>query len=257
MMTGSKTLMAAVLALLMAASPANADKIRIGTEGSYPPFNFVEGDGKLMGFDIDIAQALCGKMKAECEFVTQDYEGMVPALLAGKFDAIITSLWITDERKQKIDFTKKYYQAPARFVMRKGEGAGGDISPAALKGKTLGAQSSTVYADFLEDIYKDSTVKLFQDQEAANASLAKGELDAVLNDSTALWRWLSKDPEGRCCEFVGPPLKDPKWFGEGIAIAVRKGDTALKERFDKAIDAILADGTYKAINDKYFPFSIY
>jgi lysine-arginine-ornithine-binding protein len=249
--------MAAVLALAAAGGPASADKLRIGTEGSYPPFNFVDPGGRLMGFDIDIAQALCARIEAECEFVTQDYEGMVPALVAGKYDAIIASLWITDERRQKVDFTKKYYQAPARFVMRKGEGAGGDISPMALKGKTLGAQRSTVHANFLEDIYKDSTVKLFEEQEQANASLAKGELDAVLADSTALWRWLSKDPQGQCCAFVGPPLKDPKWFGEGIAIAVRKGDQALKERFDKAIDAIVADGTYKAINDKYFPFSIY
>src|SRR5262249_8106300 len=160
-----------------------ADKLRIGTEGSYPPFNFVDPEGKLQGFDIDIAQALCVRVEAQCQFVTQDYEGLVPGLIAGRYDAVIASLSITDERKQKVEFTKAYYRAPARFAMRKGEDAGGDISPAALKGKRLAAQSSTTYADFLQDVYKDSTIRLFAEQEQANASLAKGEVDAVLSDS--------------------------------------------------------------------------
>jgi lysine-arginine-ornithine-binding protein len=236
---------------------AMVDPIRIGTEGSYPPFNFVDSAGKLHGFDIELTQALCSRMGAECEMVTQDFEGIVPALVAGKFDAVIASLWITDERKQRVDFTKPYYLAPARFAMRKGTGAeGGDVAPAALKGKTLGAQSGTVHGNYLQDVYKDSVIKLYGTQEEADAALAAGKLDAVLADSTALWRWLSQSQEGRCCEFVGPPLKDPKWFGEGVAIAVRKGDTALRARFDKAIDAVVADGTYKAINDKYFPFPL-
>jgi lysine-arginine-ornithine-binding protein len=244
------------LAVAMQTCLAMADKIRIGTEGSYPPFNFVDASGKLQGFDIELTQVLCSRMGAECELITQDYEGLVPALVAGKFDAVVASLWITDERKQKVDFTKAYYQAPGRFAMRKGMGGTGDVTPAALKGKTLGAQSGTVHANYLQDIYKDSAVKLYGTQEEAGAALAAGKLDAVLADSTALWRWLSQSREGRCCEFVGPPLKDAKWFGEGVAIAVRKGDTALRARFDKAIDAIVDDGTYRAINDKYFPFPL-
>src|SRR5262245_6632275 len=244
------------LAVTMQSSLAMADKLRIGTEGSYPPFNFVDSAGTLQGFDIELTQALCSRIKAECELVTQDYEGLVPALVAGKYDAAIASLWITDERKQKVDFTKPYYQAAARFAVRKGTGDIGDTSPAALKGRTLGAQSGTVQANYLQDTYQDSVIKLFGTEEEADAALAAGKLDAVLADGTALWRWLSQSREGRCCEFVGPPIKDPKWFGEGVAIAVRKGDTALRARFDKAIDAIIADGTYKAINDKYFPFSL-
>jgi polar amino acid transport system substrate-binding protein len=244
------------LAVATQTSLAMADKLRIGTEGSYPPFNFVDSSGRLQGFDIELTQALCSRIKAECELVTQDYEGIVPALVAGKFDAAIASLWITDERKQKVDFTKPYYRAPARFAMRKGTAGMDDTSPAALKGRTLGAQSGTVHANYLQDIYQDSVIKLYGSEEEADAALAAGKLDAVLADGTALWRWLSQSREGRCCQFAGPSIRDPKWFGEGVAIAVRKGDTALKARFDKAIDAIVADGTYKAINDKYFPFSL-
>src|SRR5262245_56851058 len=213
------------LMLAMQSGFAMADKLRIGTEGSYPPFNFVDSAGTLQGFDIEVTQALCFRMAAECELVTQDYEGLVPALVAGKYDAAIASLWVTDERKQKVDFTKPYYQAAARFAMRKGTGGSGDVAPAALKGKALGAQSGTVQANYLQDLYRDSTIKLYGNGDEANAALAAGKLDAVLADGTALWRWLSQSREGRCCEFVGPPLRDPKWFGEGVAIAVRKGDT--------------------------------
>ena len=215
------------LAVAMQTSLAMADKLRIGTEGSYPPFNFVDSSGRLQGFDIELTQALCSRIKAECELVTQDYEGIVPALVAGKYDAAIASLWITDERRQKVDFTKPYYRAPARFATRKGTTGMDDTSPAALKGRTLGAQSGTVHANYLQDIYRDSVIKLYGSEEEADAALAAGKLDAVLADGTALWRWLSQSREGRCCQFVGPPIKDPKWFGEGVAIAVRKGDTAL------------------------------
>jgi len=254
-----KTLAAtAVLAMLASGSVFAGDwsKVRIGTEGAYPPFNSVDSSGNLVGFDIDVAKALCEKMQAECDFVAQDWDGIIPALLAKKYDAIIASMSITEERKQKVDFTDKYYNTPAKFVVKKGSDIK-DTSAEAMKGKTIGAQSSTIHANFLEDNYKDSNIKLYGTQDEANADLAAGRLDAVIADSVALWEWVEKTEDGQCCEFTGPDYNDKKWFGEGAGIAVRKEDTDLKEKLNKALAEIIADGTYKKINDSYFPFSVY
>lgn len=256
----TKIAAAAILAAV-AALPAAAKEwktIRIGTEGAYPPFNFLDSNKELQGFDIDIAKALCDKMKAKCEFVAQDWDGIIPALKAKKYDAIVASMSITEERKKQVDFTDKYYFTPARFVTKK-TGGFADVKPDALKGKTIGAQSSTIHANYLEDLYKPKgvTVKLYGTQDEANADLLAGRLDGILADSTVLYEWLEKGGGGACCQFVGPDIKDTKYFGEGAGIAVRKEDKDLKAQFNKAIAEILKDGTYEKINKKYFPFSIY
>ena len=250
-----KIIAAAGIALVALSGAASADKIKIGTEGAYPPFNFKDASGELKGFDIDIAKALCAEMKAECTFVAQDWDGIIPALQAKKYDAIIASMSITDERKKKVDFTDKYYSTPAKFIVDK-KGGISDVSVAALKGKTIGAQGSTIHANYLEDLYKGSNIKLYKTQDEANADLAAGRLDAILADSAVLLDWL-KSKNGSCCKFTGPGFNDPKYFGVGAGIAIRKGETKLRDAFNKAIKAILANGTYKKINDKYFPFSVY
>lgn len=254
-----KTIIAAVISLAFASGVAMAGemkKVRIGTEGAYPPFNFLDSDGKLQGFDVDISKAICEKMKADCEFVAQDWDGIIPALLAKKYDAIIASMSITEERMKKVSFTDKYYNSKAQFIMKKGAGHS-DVSPAGMKGKIIGAQSSTTHSSYLEDVYKDSEIKLYGTQDEANADLAAGRLDAILADSIVLYEWTTKADEGKCCEFVGEGINAEKWFGKGAGIAVRKEDGELKDSLNKALAEIIADGTYKAINDKYFPFSIY
>ncbi len=253
-----KTVAVAALAVAMMTGSALADewtKIRVGTEGAYKPFNFIDSDGKLQGFDVEIAQALCDEMKAECTFVAQDWDGIIPALLAKKYDVIIASMSITEERMKQVDFTDKYYNTPARFVAKKG-GAITDTSPEGLKGKVLGAQSSTTHSSFLEDNYKDSEIKLYATQDEANADLVAGRLDAVLADSVVILDWLNSDA-GACCEHIGENYNDAKWFGSGAGMAVRKEDTALKDKLNVALKAILENGKYKEINDKYFPFSVY
>ncbi len=248
--------LAALATAVVSGSAFAADwtKIRVGTEGAYKPFNFTDSNGELQGFDVEIAKALCAEMKADCTFTAQDWDGIIPALLAKKYDVIIASMSITEERMKKVDFTDKYYNTPARFVAKKGAGIT-DTSPAGLKGKTVGAQSSTTHSSFLEDVYKDSTVKLYATQDEANADLAAGRLDAVLADSVVILDWLGGD--GSCCEHVGENYNDSKWFGAGAGMAVRKEDGELKEKLNAALAAILENGTYKKINDKYFPFSVY
>jgi len=247
------TIIAAV-ALALSAGTAVAKEwttVRIGTEGAYPPFNYIDSNNELQGFDIDIAKALCDKMQVECVFVAQDWDGIIPALLANKYDAIIASMSITDERKQTVDFTDKYYTNSLTFVAAKDASLTG-VTPEDLAGKVLGAQSATVSANFLEDNYKDSEIKLYATQDEAYLDLGNGRLDAVLADTGPSLLWLQSDA-GSCCQFFGEAVvKDDE-----IGIAVRKEDADLTEMFNKAIAEIRADGTYDEINAKYFPFSIF
>jgi len=243
-----------VIAMLAASAHAEDKTVKIATEGVYPPFNYVE-NGKLTGFDVDIANALCEKAKLKCEIVTQEWDGMIPGLMANKYDAIIASMNITAERKKKIDFTTKYYDTPAKFMASK-EAKVTDISPAALAGKTIGVQGSTTQQNFLEAKYKDSEIKTYTTVDDASADLAAGRLDFVLSDKVLLDAWLKKSSDGSCCELVGDDLRDPL-FGEGKGVGIRKEDADLKKKFQQAIDDIRADGTYEKINAKYFPFSIF
>ncbi|MET0313990.1 MAG: lysine/arginine/ornithine ABC transporter substrate-binding protein [Hansschlegelia sp.] len=250
--------LAAAMALAFAAQAKDWSKIRIGTEGAYPPFNFIDSAQQLQGFDVDIAKAICDKEKVSCDVVAQDWDGLIPALLAGKYDAIFASMSITDERKKNIAFSSKYYSSPALFVAQKSD-AGLATTPDGMKGKTLGAQSATVSARYLQEVFAPAgvEVKLYATQDEANLDLASGRVDAVLADKVVMLPWLEKSPDGQCCQIVGQDVSDPKYFGEGIGAGMRKDDTDLKALIDKGIADIRADGTYDRINAKYFPFSLY
>ncbi|HEX9789752.1 MAG TPA: ABC transporter substrate-binding protein [Kiloniellales bacterium] len=252
------TTVIAAVAIAMVASTASAQmkKVRIGTEGAYPPFNFIDPDGKLQGFDVEIAKALCAAAKFDCEFVVQDWDGIIPGLLAKKFDAIIASMSITEERKQKVDFTDKYYNTPAKFVAK--EGANFEITKDGLKGKSVGVQRATIHENFLRDNFGDVIdIKSYATQDEANADLVAGRVDLVLADSVALDEGFLKTDSGKGFAFIGPGYNDPKWFGDGAGIAVRKGEPELLDGLNAALKQILADGTYKKINDKYFVFDVY
>lgn len=231
-------------------------KVRIGVEGAYPPFSYVEPDGTLAGFDIDIAKALGEAMGAEVVLVPQDWDGIIPALLAKKYDAIIASMSITEERKKKVAFSNKYYHTPAKFIARKG--AMDTFSPEAMKGKKVGVQRATIHDRYVTDNYGDDVeIKRYGTQDEAYLDLVAGRVDMLLADVVALSDGFLKKEEGKDFTFVGPDLVDPKWFGPGAGIAIRKQDTDLVEKFNKAIDTIRANGVYKTIQDKYFDFNVY
>ncbi|OMH37598.1 ABC transporter substrate-binding protein [Motiliproteus sp. MSK22-1] len=227
-----------------------ADKIRIATEGAWAPFNFIDSSGTPQGFDVDIAKALCEKMKAECEIVTQDWDGLIPALKVKKFDAIVASMSITEERMKQVDFTDPYYSGGLRYLAAKDKEF--DTSKAGLKGKVIGAQRATVAGLYLEDNLADVvTIKLYDNNDAVYLDLQAGRLDGALSDELPTYNWLKSDA-GKNFEFKGEAFaKDDK-----IGIAVRKGDK-LRGKLNKALNKILNDGTYDKINAKYFPFSIY
>jgi len=246
-----KVLLAAVTTLALGTSAVAADKLKVGTEGAYPPFNLIDASGKVVGFDIDIANALCAEMKVECEIVTSDWDGIIPALNAKKFDMIVASMSITEERKQAVDFTNPYYTNKLQFIAPKSSDLKTDKD--SLKGKVIGAQRATIAGTWLEDNLGDVVeIKLYDTQENAYLDLNSGRVDGVLADKFVNWEWLKSDA-GKDYEFKGEPVFD----NDKIAIAVRKGDTALTTNLDAALKAIVDNGTYKQINDKYFPFSIY
>jgi len=249
-------------ALAMSAGPLSAQEtVRIGSEGAYPPFNFIDSDGNLAGFDIDIANALCDAAGFECEFVVQDWDGIIPGLLARRYDAIIASMSITEERKQVVDFTDKYYATPAKFVKAENRELEipEDIEEAneVLSGMSVGVQRATIHENFLRDNFPDIDISVYASQDEANLDLANGRVDLVMADSVVLLEGFLETEEGAGYHFVGPDYFEEEWHGEGIGIAIRKGEDDLREAFNNAIQQIREEGTYQEINAKYFDFDVY
>jgi arginine/ornithine transport system substrate-binding protein len=228
--------------------------VRFGIEGAYPPFSWTEADGSLKGFDVDMANALCEEMQVKCKIVPQDWDGIIPSLLARKYDAIIAAMSITEERKKKIDFTGKYALIPNKFIAKKGAGLDFDN----LDGVKIGVQRATTHDKYITDNYGDKVdIVRYGSFDEAYLDLANGRIAAVLGDASALEEGVLNKPGGEAYEFAGPSLTDPKWFGEGMGIAVRKQDKDLTKKLDAAIDALRASGEYQKIAAKYFNYDVY
>ncbi len=256
MKTLVRTILIAVFAMTSVSHAADWSKIRIGVEGAYPPFSSVTADGQLVGFDIDIANALCEEIGAECEMIQQDWDGIIPALLAKKYDAIIASMSITEERKQKVAFTNKYYNTPAKFVRMKDSGI--EINPESMKDKVVGVQRATTHDNFITAEFGDAVeIKRYATQDEAYLDAVAGRVDLLLADSVAMEDGFLSTDQGADFEFVGPDYSDPQYFGEGAGIAIRKEDTDLVEKFNAAIAAIRENGKYAEINAKYFDYDVY
>ena len=241
--------------LALAATSVQADTLRVGVEGAYPPFSWKEADGTLKGFDIDFAHEVCKRLGRECVLVEQEWDGMIPALLARKFDTIIASMSITEERKKKVDFTVKYYNTPAKLVAKKNPGFEG--TAAGLDGKRLGVQRATTHQCSAEKLYPGAELVLYATQDEVWQDLTSGRLDAQLSDSLQAYEGFLVLDVGQDFDFLGDALDDVECQGVGAGFAVRKEDSALRDALSKAIQDIRADGTYKVINDKYFAVDIY
>ncbi len=245
----------ALVASVISVSAQEARKIKIGVEGAYPPFSQIGTDGKLKGFDIDIANALCEQMKAQCTLVQQEFDGMIPSLQAKKIDAVIASMSITDERKKVVEFSDKYYHTPARFVGKKS--AALVATAAGMKAKRIGVQRTTIHDRFATDTFKESEIVRYAKQDDVFLDLMSGRLDAALVDQVAATMGFLPLPAAKDFAFFGPVYIEPKYFGYGAGVGMRKTDTALRDEFNAAIKAIRANGVYKKINDRYFTFDIY
>ncbi|MEM9222271.1 MAG: ABC transporter substrate-binding protein, partial [Pseudomonadota bacterium] len=228
---------------------------RIGTEGAYPPFNFFDADNNLIGFDVDIAKALCAEMNAECTFVAQDWDGIIPALRANKFDAIIASMSITPERDKVVDFSNKYYNTPPAIAVPKDSDLA-EATAESLDGMVLGAQSATTHANYAEKYFGESDLRRYGSPEEYKLDLASGRIDAAIDDVVVLSEWLETE-DGACCKILTTLTPDIEINGPGAGIAIREGETELRDKFNAAIDAIRANGTYDTIRAKYFEFDVY
>lgn len=242
-----------VLGSLIMSFSAQADELRIATEGAYPPFNYVDSNNNLHGFDVDIAYALCEKMKAQCTVVAQDWDGIIPGLLAKKYDAIIASMAPSAEREQKVDFTNRYYTTTLAIAVPKDSDIT-DINTQSLKDKSIGAQAGTAQAIYAEDHFvpEGTDLKLYPTAIEADSDLSNKRLDAIIHDKFPLLSWLEKEGKD-CCKLLG----EIDGTQSPISIAIRKNSDDLKNRFNKAIDEIRADGTYDKISKKYFNADIY
>lgn len=257
-MTSRRHLLAASAAALLipAASRAQAPdwkRIRVGVEGNYPPFSRLGPDGKLAGFDIDIAMALCQKMGAECVLVQQEWDGMMPALAARKFDMIVASMTISEERRKAADFSDPYYDVPSRWVAKAGRFRNHD--PASLKGARIIVLRNSPRAKHVAEQYKESSVLLVNKETDVYLELAAGRGDIGFGSSVVSSEAFLKKPEGRGFAQVGAPVR-LDGGGGGVGIAFRKGENVLREKVNAALKAIKADGTYKRLADRYFDFDV-
>lgn len=240
-------------ALCLVTTPALA--LNICVEGAYPPFSETAADGKIVGFDIDMANALCAEMGEECEMVKVDWDGIIPALLEKKCDAIVASMSITPERQEVIDFSKKYYFTPAQFVAA--EDAGFEDTPEGMEGKVVGVQRGSIHHDYMEKVFPETELTLYGSQDEAYLDLVSGRVDAVMADSAAIEYGFLRTEQGEGFAFFGEPHTEPAIHGQGAGIGVRKEDTELRDRLSAAIDAIRTNGVYDEIANKYFSFDVY
>ena len=265
------TLIAFLFATISVAYAGDWSKIKIGTEGAYPPWNGTNAAGELEGAEIDLALDLCKRMKAECELVAQDWDGIIPALQNGKYDAIIAGMSITAERMEVINFSQGYANAPASFSVLKSSKlaalkAGGKVNMDALdgtstalldslkktlKGTTVGVQGATTHENFVKQVLGDSvTMKSYDTQENLELDLSIGRIDAALSDQGSMEKFMESD-KGKEIAFIGPGLGGGS-FGGGVGVGLRKADTDLLKMFNKAIDEARADGSLAKHFSKWF-----
>lgn len=275
-----KPWMMAAAAVAFAVFGADADakewkKVKIATEGAYAPWNFTDPSGKLAGFEVDLANDLCKRMKVECEIMAQDWDGIIPGLNAGKYDAIIAGMSITAKRMEVINFSTPYANTPGALVVLKSsplakipvdknyhlERNKADADKAiealkvALKGKAIGAQVSTTHSNFVETYFKGvADVRTYKTTEQHDLDISAGRIDGAFA-SIGYWKPLLEKPEGKDFVMVGPTFTGGV-FGQGVGAGLRKADDDLRKLFDEAITAAVADGTVKRLSMQWFKFDI-
>jgi polar amino acid transport system substrate-binding protein len=235
--------------------PGTVQAIRFITTNDFPPFNFLDAQGQLTGFNIDLARAICTELAIQCTIQARDWKELAPRLVDKTADAAIAGIAITAEARQTLDFSDVYLRTPGRFVVRKDEPL--DPTPEGLTGKTLAVVGKTAHEAYLAAIFPEVTRRVYPDANAARDALKRGEVDAHFGDGLQLSFWLQSQAADGCCAFAGGPYLESRFFGQGYAIAVAKGSADLKRAINAALQSLYEKGTYAELYLRYFPVGFF
>jgi polar amino acid transport system substrate-binding protein len=231
-------------------------QLRVLTEADYPPFNYYDEEGQLTGFNVDLARAICRELGVPCEINTAEWNTLIPSLKNNEADAVVASMSINAKSLAEVDFTGRYYSTPARFAARAGSPIG-DISVAALEDKKIAVVQRSSHEAFLKDFFEGAVILPYATAGEARAALKNGEADLIFGDGISLMFWIQGTDSARCCEFRGGAYSEARYFGDGVGIAVKKGNARLREVLDYVLARVKSSGRYEELMLRYFPLPLY
>jgi polar amino acid transport system substrate-binding protein len=226
--------------------------IRFLTDSDYPPFNYYDEDNALTGFNVDIARSICVELAAACDIQVRAWQELLPALRRGEADAVIASHAVSANALKVVDFSDRYYHTPARFAGKRGSGRL-DVTPEGLEGRKIAVAKGTAHEAYLRTFFRDSSIRAFETPELARDALISGTADLLFDDGVSLVFWLNGVASKACCEFKGGPFGEPKFFGDGVGIAVSREDPQLKALINSALRRLRESGRYEELMLRYFP----
>jgi polar amino acid transport system substrate-binding protein len=229
--------------------------IRFMTEVDYPPFNYAGTDGNPTGFNVDLARLICDELKIPCTMQMRRFDTLIDSLNDNRGDAAIASIAVTPETRARVDFSDPYYRPAARFVARRQ--AVVDVSAEQLEGKKVAVVAGTAHDEYARALFTEADVRPYPAMDVAREALRKGDVDLVFGDAFGLASWLNGTESGNCCTFVGGPMMESRMFGEGIGIAVKRGNDTLRQAFNWALFRIWEKGKYAELWLRYFPINPY
>jgi len=234
----------------------SGDTLRFLTDSDFPPFNYYDEEGTLIGFNVDLARALCAELSVECDIQARDWTLLLDALVKGDADAVIAAHAITAENLEKADLTNRYFQIPARFVARANSKME-TVIPETLEGRAVAVQKDTAHEAFLKDFFQGAKIIALPTAGAARDALRTGQVELLFGDGVSLMFWINGASSEGCCVFKGGPYTEARYFGEGIAIAVKKGNWQLRNALNAALSKVRKGETFEELLFRYFPLRFY
>lgn len=239
-----------------AEEPTRRVVVRFLTEADFPPFNFYDEDGTLVGLNVDLARAICAELNTACDIKVRPWGELLLALRRGEADAVIAAHAVTPQSLSEVDFTDRYFQTPGRFAGKR-DGEQVEINPETLESKRIGVAKGSPHEAFLRTFFRSSAIQAYESPDLARDALIQGQVDYIFDDGIGLVFWLHGTASKRCCELKGGAYLEPKYFGDGIAIAVPKTDSQIRTLINSALAKLRANGRLDELVERYFPVKVY